>query len=69
MQFIVNVGSSPHNKPYIVIARIEVLPFHSARGGKHCLCIGREKYALEHIQDRQEMYQIIDMASSLACVH
>ncbi|MDH5460054.1 MAG: tyrosine-type recombinase/integrase, partial [Candidatus Bathyarchaeota archaeon] len=43
----------------------EVLPFDSNRGGKHYFHIRRKKRALEHIPSKPEMYQIIDMASSL----
>jgi len=43
----------------------EALPFDSNRGGKHYFHIKRKKAALEHIPDKKEMYQIIDMASSL----
>lgn len=43
----------------------EQLPFDSARGGKHYFHIRRKKQAIEHIPSKQEMYQIIDMASSL----
>ena len=43
----------------------EELPFDSNRGGKHYFHIRRQKAALEHIPDKKEMYQIIDMASSL----
>ena len=43
----------------------EVLPFDSARGGKHYFHIRRKKAAVEHIPSKAEMYQIVDMTSSL----
>ena len=43
----------------------EELPFDSNRGGKHYFRIRRQKAAYEHIPNKKEMYQIIDMASSL----
>jgi len=43
----------------------EALPFDSNRGGKHYFHIKRKKAALEHIPDKKEMYQMLDMASSL----
>jgi len=43
----------------------EVLPFDSTRGGKHYFHITRKKAALEHIPSKSEMYQIVDMTSSL----
>jgi integrase/recombinase XerD len=43
----------------------EQLPFDSGRGGKHYLRLRHKKAALEHIPNKKEMFQIIDMASSL----
>ena len=43
----------------------EALPFDSARGGKHYFHMVSKKAALEHIPNKTEAYQIIDMASSL----
>jgi len=43
----------------------EQLPFDSGRGGKHYLAIRHPKRSIEHIPNKQEMYQIVDMASSL----
>jgi len=43
----------------------EALPFDSARGGKHYFHVGLKKGAIEHIPNKTDMYQIIDMASSL----
>jgi len=43
----------------------EALPFDSLRGGKHYFHNTRKKAALEHIPSKTEMYQIVDMASSL----
>jgi len=43
----------------------EALPFDSARGGKHYFHMVSKKAALEHIPNKTETYQIIDMASSL----
>jgi len=43
----------------------EQLPFDSGRGGKHYLVISHPKRSIEHIPNKQEMYQIVDMASSL----
>jgi site-specific recombinase XerD len=43
----------------------EALPFDSARGGKHYFHMVSMKAALEHIPNKTETYQIIDMASSL----
>jgi integrase/recombinase XerD len=43
----------------------EALPFDSAKGGKHYFHVKLKKAAIEHIPNKQEMYQIIDMASSL----
>ena len=43
----------------------EVLPLDSGRGGKHYLHVTHKKQAIEHIPKKTEMYQIIDMASSL----
>jgi len=43
----------------------EALPFDSARGGKHYFHMTSKKAALEHIPNKTETYQIIDMASSL----
>jgi len=43
----------------------EALPFDSERGGKHYFHMVSKKAALEHIPNKTETYQIIDMASSL----
>jgi len=43
----------------------EQLPFDSGRGGKHYLHVKHEKASTEHIPNKKEMFQIIDMASSL----
>lgn len=43
----------------------KALPFDSARGGKHYFHIVSKKAALEHIPNKAEAYQIIDMAASL----
>jgi integrase/recombinase XerD len=43
----------------------EALPFDSERGGKHYFHMVSKKAALEHIPNKTEAYQIIDMASSL----
>jgi len=43
----------------------EALPFDSARGGKHYFHARLKKAALEHIPNKTEMYQIIDMAAHL----
>jgi len=43
----------------------EKLPFDSGKGGKHYLHIKHPKRALEHIPNKRETYQIIDMAGSL----
>lgn len=43
----------------------EQLPFDSARGGKHYLRVKHKKASIEHIPNKKEMFQIIDMASSL----
>jgi len=43
----------------------EALPFDSERGGKHYFHMTSKKAALEHIPNKTEMYQLIDMASSL----
>lgn len=43
----------------------EQLPFDSGRGGKHYLRLRHKKAAIEHIPNKKEMFQIIDMASSL----
>ena len=43
----------------------EQLPFDSGRGGKHYLRLRHKKAAVEHIPNKKEMFQIIDMASSL----
>ena len=43
----------------------EALPFDSARGGKHYFHMVSKKAALEHIPNKTETFQIIDMASSL----
>lgn len=43
----------------------EQLPFDSGRGGKHHLRLRHKKAALEHIPNKKEMFQIVDMASSL----
>ena len=45
--------------------RGEQLPFDSGRGGKHYFRIVRKKAAIEHIPNKEEMYQIIDMSSNL----
>lgn len=43
----------------------EQLPFDIGRGGKHYLHVRIKKAATEHIPNKKEMFQIIDMASSL----
>lgn len=43
----------------------EQLPFDSSRGGKHYFMVSHHKRSTEHIPNKPEMYQIIDMASSL----
>jgi len=43
----------------------EQLPFDSGRGGKHYIHIRSKKAALEHIPSKQEVFQIVDMTSSL----
>jgi len=43
----------------------ETLPLDSGRGGKHHLRVKHKKRATEHIPSKREMYQIVDMASSL----
>jgi hypothetical protein len=43
----------------------EQLPFDSERGGKHYLHLRHKKVAFEHIPNNKEMFQIVDMASSL----
>ena len=43
----------------------EMLPLDSGRGGKHHLRVNHPKQAVEHIPNKKEMYQIVDMASSL----
>jgi len=43
----------------------EQLPFDSGRGGKHYFHVKYKKRATEHIPNKKEMYQIIDMTSSL----
>jgi len=43
----------------------EVLPFDSSRGGKHFMHVPLKKAAEEHIPNKTEMYQIIDMAANL----
>lgn len=43
----------------------EQLPFDSGRGGKHYLHVRLKKASLEHVPNKKEMFQIIDMASSL----
>jgi integrase len=43
----------------------EALPFDSERGGKHYFHMASKKAALEHIPNKSEMYELIDMASSL----
>ena len=43
----------------------ETLSLDSSRGGKHYLHVTHKKHATEHIPDKTEMYQIVDMASSL----
>lgn len=43
----------------------EQLPFDSGRGGKHHFHVKYLKPSYEHIPNKTEMYQIIDMASSL----
>jgi integrase len=43
----------------------ETLPLDSGRGGKHYLRVTHKKHATEHIPNKTEMYQIVDMASSL----
>lgn len=43
----------------------ELLPLDSDRGGKHYIHITPKRRATEHIPNKGEMYQIVDMASSL----
>ncbi len=43
----------------------EQLPLDSGRGGKHYLPTRHVKRSFEHIPNKQEMYQIVDMTSSL----
>jgi len=43
----------------------EQLPFDSNRGGKHYFHVTHKKYVTEHIPNKTEIYQIVDMASSL----
>ncbi|MCJ7430368.1 tyrosine-type recombinase/integrase [Candidatus Bathyarchaeota archaeon] len=44
----------------------EALPFDSTRGGKHALHVGLSTRGInEHIPNKTEAYQLIDMASSL----
>jgi integrase len=43
----------------------EQLPFDSGRGGKHYFHVKYKKRATEHIPNKKEMYQIVDMTSSL----
>lgn len=43
----------------------EQLPFDSGRGGKHNIRIVRKKAAYEHIPNKEEVYRIVDMVSSL----
>ncbi|MCK4478426.1 tyrosine-type recombinase/integrase [Candidatus Bathyarchaeota archaeon] len=43
----------------------ERLPFDSGRGGKHYFHMTLKKAAIEHIPNKKEMFQIIDMAGNL----
>ena len=43
----------------------EQLPFDNGRGGKHYLHVRIKKASIEHIPNKKEMFQIIDMTSSL----
>ena len=43
----------------------EKLPFDSGRGGKHNIPYMGKKAAYEHIPGKEEVYRIVDMASSL----
>jgi len=43
----------------------ETLPLDSGRGGKHYIHMTYKKHTTEHIPDKREVYQIVDMASSL----
>lgn len=43
----------------------ETLPLDSGRGGKHYIHMIYKKHTTEHIPDKREVYQIVDMASSL----
>ena len=43
----------------------ELLPFDTSRGGKHGFQVVRKKAAFEHIPNKTEVYQLIDMASNL----
>jgi site-specific recombinase XerD len=43
----------------------EQLPLDSGRGGKHYIHVRYKKKAIEHIPNKAEVYQIVDMASSL----
>ena len=43
----------------------EELPFDTSRGGKHYFKIRRIKSGYEHIPNKSEVYQLVDMAGSL----
>jgi integrase len=43
----------------------ERLPLDSGRGGKHYLHLAYKRHATEHIPNKPELYQIVDMVSSL----
>lgn len=43
----------------------ERLPFDSTRGGKHYIQTRSKKAMIEHIPNKQEVYQLIDMAANL----
>ena len=43
----------------------EQLPFDSGRGGKHYIPVRSKRRSKEHIPNKPEVYQIVDMASSL----
>jgi integrase len=43
----------------------ELLPLDSGRGGKHNIRYVQKKAAYEHVPSKEEVYRIVDMASSL----
>jgi len=42
-----------------------MLPLDSGRGGKHYIHVTYKRHTTEHIPNKKEVYQIVDMASSL----